>query len=155
VLLLDEPTSGLDPAERVLVRRMLNALKRDHLVFMSSHQMFEVTEVCDQIIFLHQGRVLLRDRVDRVAARIRSKEIDVEFQRPVPLEGIAGLRPIATEVQQLSEHRWRLSFDGRDESRSELLRRCLALGPVTQFANTSLVLEEAYLELIPPPPEES
>ncbi len=49
VLLLDEPTSGLDPAERVLVRRLLIRLKRDHLVFMSSHQMLEVTEVCDRL----------------------------------------------------------------------------------------------------------
>jgi ABC-2 type transport system ATP-binding protein len=149
VLLLDEPTSGLDPAERVLVRRLLNRLKRDHLVFMSSHQMFEVTEVCDQLIFLHQGQVLLRDRVDRVAARIRSRQVDVEFQRPIAPEATAELRTIATEVSVLSERRWRITFDGSDETRVLLLRRCEGLGPIVQFANTSLVLEEAYLELIP------
>ena len=155
VLLLDEPTSGLDPAERVLVRRMLNRLKRDHLVFMSSHQMFEVTEVCDELIFLHQGKVLLRDRVDRVAARIRSREIDVEFEHPVAPEALAGLRSIATELTRLSDRRWRISFDGRDETRIRLLDHCRTVGAVTQFANTSLVLEEAYLELIPPASEES
>ncbi|HEY1197460.1 MAG TPA: ABC transporter ATP-binding protein [Thermoplasmata archaeon] len=149
VLLLDEPTSGLDPAERVLVRRLLNRLKRDHLVFMSSHQMFEVTEVCDQLIFLHHGRVLLRDRVDQVASRIRSRQVDVEFERPVGPEAMTALRAIATEVTAVSERRWRISFDGSDETRVRLLGLCQGLGPVVQFANTSLVLEEAYLELIP------
>jgi len=153
VLLLDEPTSGLDPAERVLVRRLLNQLKRDHLVLMSSHQMLEVTEVCDQLIFLDHGRVLLRDRVDTVAARIRSRQVDVEFERPVAPGAMEGLRAIGAEITLVSEKRWRISFDGRDETRVRLLEICQTLGPVVQFANTSLVLEEAYLELIPKPVE--
>ena len=155
VLLLDEPTSGLDPAERVLVRRLLNQLKRDHLVFMSSHQMFEVTEVCDQVIFLHRGHILLEDRVDRVADRIRSREVDVEFEHSVPSDSMSSLRPVATEISPVSDRRWRILFDGTDESRVRLLELCERVGPVVQFANTSLILEEAYLELIPPPADES
>lgn len=149
VLLLDEPTSGLDPAERVLVRRLLNNLKRDHLILMSSHQMLEVTEVCDELIFLHHGQVLLRDHVEEVAGRIRSRQVDVEFERPVPPEAMVTLRTVAAEVTPVSERRWRISFDGSDETRVRLLGLCQAIGPVAQFANTSLVLEEAYLELIP------
>jgi ABC-2 type transport system ATP-binding protein len=149
VLLLDEPTSGLDPAERVLVRRLLNRLKHDHLVLMSSHQMFEVTEVCDELIFLHQGRILLKDRIDRVAGRIRSRQVDVEFDRPVASDRMAAVRGIATDVVAVSELRWRISFDGSDETRARLLVVCQGLAPVVQFASTSLVLEEAYLELIP------
>jgi ABC-2 type transport system ATP-binding protein len=149
VLLLDEPTSGLDPAERVLVRRLLNRLKRDHLVLLSSHQMLEVTEVCDQVIFLHQGRILLRDRVDRVAGRIRSKEVDVEFQNPVAPEWASALRGAGAEVMPLSDRRWRVSFDGTDATRARLLILCQTLGPVLQFTSPTLALEDAYLELIP------
>jgi len=149
VLLLDEPTSGLDPAERVLVRRLLNGLKRDHLILMSSHQMLEVTEVCDQLIFLDHGRVLLQDRVENVAQRTRLGEVDVEFAQPVPPSAMTPLRAVATSVVALSERRWRLSFDGSDATRVRLLGLCQTIGPVVQFANTSLVLEEAYLELIP------
>ena len=155
VLLLDEPTSGLDPAERVLVRRLLNGLKRDHLVFMSSHQMLEVTEVCDEVVFLHKGRLILKDRVDQVAHRIRSREVDVEFDRPVPREAISILGSIASGISPLSERRWRIAFDGKDATRAELLEKCQSVGRVIQFANTSLVLEEAYLELIPKTPEEA
>jgi ABC-2 type transport system ATP-binding protein len=149
VLLLDEPTSGLDPAERVLVRQMLNRLKRDHLVFMSSHQMLEVTEVCDQLVFLDHGRILLQDRVDRVARRIRSRQVDVEFERPVAPEARKALGAITADVVAVSDRRWRVSFDGSDETRVRLLALCQTLAPVVEFANTSLVLEEAYLELMP------
>jgi len=148
VLLLDEPTSGLDPAERVVVRRLLYRLKRDHLVFMSTHQMVDVTEVCDDLIFLHRGRVLVRDRLDRVAGRIHSRQVDVEFARPVPTEGLAEVRALATQVTAVSERRLRISFDGHDETRVRLLELCRNLGPVIQFASTSLALEEAYVELI-------
>jgi ABC-2 type transport system ATP-binding protein len=148
VLLLDEPTSGLDPAERVLVRGLLNRLKRDHLVFMSSHQMLEVTEVCDQVVFLHHGRVLLEERVDRLAGRIRTRQVDVEFEQPVESEAMARLRPYSDRVVALSERRWRISFNGADENRRRLLELCQELAPVLEYASTSLVLEEAYLELI-------
>jgi len=149
VLLLDEPTSGLDPAEHVVVRRLLNRLKRDHLILMSSHQMLEVTEVCDSLIFLHRGKVLLNDRIDRVAGRIRTRQVDVEFERPVAPERMETLRPFATEVVAVSPTRWRVSFDGSDAARARLLGLCQAAGTVLQFSSTTLVLEEAYLELIP------
>jgi ABC-2 type transport system ATP-binding protein len=149
VILLDEPTSGLDPAERVIVRRLLNRLKHDHLILMSSHQMLEVSEVCDRVVFLHRGKVLLQDTVERLAERIRSRQVDVEFERPVGPEAAASLRPLVTDLTPLSPRRWRLSFDGSDEARVRLLARCQEVGPVAQFANTSLVLEEAYLALIP------
>jgi ABC-2 type transport system ATP-binding protein len=122
---------------------------------MSSHQMLEVSEVCDQLIFLDHGRVLLRDRVDRVAARIRTRQVDVEFEHPVGSEAMAALRPVATDVAAVSERRWRISFDGSDPARIRLLELCQGIGPVIQFANTSLVLEEAYLELISRPAGEA
>jgi hypothetical protein len=75
--------------------------------------------------------------------------VDVEFDRPVPSDRMKALRTIAAEVVPISERRWRISFDGSDGARVQLLQLCQSLGPVLQFANTSLVLEEAYLELIP------
>ncbi len=153
VLLLDEPTSGLDPAERVIVRGVLNRLKRDHLILMSSHQMLEVTEVCDRVAFLHQGKVLLQTRVDEIPGRIRSRQVDVEFAEPVAADKVAALAPVPSEIVRISERHWRIPFDGSNESRARLLRLCQELGPVVQFTGSSLLLEDAYLELIEEPTE--
>lgn len=155
VLLLDEPTSGLDPAERVLVRGLLNQLKRDHLIFMSSHQMLEVAEVCDRVIFLNRGRVLLEAAVDQLAERIRPHQVDVEFAEPVSAERVESLATLPSAVQRLSERRWRFTFDGSSQARARLLHLCQDLGEVVQFTGSSLLLEDAYLELIEEPTEDS
>jgi len=150
VLLLDEPASGLDPAERVIVRTLLVRLKKDHLILMSSHQMGEVTQICDRLVFLDRGKIVLQDRVEEVVARVRSRQVDVEFARPVDLGRIEALRPSFQEVHPLSDRRFRFVFDGTDASRAEILSGCQAIGPLVSFANTSGLLEEAYLQLMSP-----
>ena len=112
--------------------------------------MAEVAQICDQLIFIDRGRILLRDRVDAVVARVRSRQIDVEFELPVTLERFEGMRPVLHEVSALSDRRFRLVFDGTTEARSTLLSGCRALGTVLSFANSSLLLEEAYLDLMAP-----
>jgi ABC-2 type transport system ATP-binding protein len=71
VLLLDEPTSGLDPAGREAMLRLLLALARDHgkSVLLSTHLLGDVERVCETVLILHHGRVLLQGPVDRVRAR--------------------------------------------------------------------------------------
>ncbi len=148
VLLLDEPTSGLDPAERVRVRDALLRLKKDHLIFVSSHLMLEVTEVCDRLVVVNRGRVLLEDRVENVAAHFRSRRVDVEFGGPVTPESRVRLAALSASVEVVNDRRWRVSFDGSDARRADILAACQAVGPVLHFASASLQLEDAYLEVV-------
>lgn len=150
VLLLDEPTSGLDPAERVAVRNVLVELKKDHLILMSSHLLQEVTEICDQVIFINQGKILAQDSVAGIAARFKVTQLDVEFTAPVPPDRWSKLEGLATRVVPVADRRYRLDFDGTDAARAQLLLRCLEIGPVLSFALSSLTLEDAYLKLVGP-----
>jgi ABC-2 type transport system ATP-binding protein len=148
LLLLDEPTSGLDPAERILVRGLLSRLKRDHLILLVSHQVADVAEVCDELIFLDRGRVVLKDTVDRVAGRVRSRELDVEFLGPVPREAFAALAGDVSGLLPLSDRKYRLTFDGSDPARGRILEGCQRIGAVGQFSNASPALEQAYLDVV-------
>ena len=148
VLLLDEPTSGLDPKERVLIRNLLNRLKRDHLILMSSHLMGEVTDICDRVLFVNRGKILLQDSVDKVAERFRSRLLEIEFATPMSPEGLRPLGALVSSVEAVTERKLHLGFDGADPTRVQILRKCLELGPVTSFTNASLVLEDAYLQLM-------
>jgi len=59
LLVLDEPTSGLDPAGRKEVRELLLALKAEgKTVFLSSHILSEIENVCDRVIVINHGRVI-------------------------------------------------------------------------------------------------
>ena len=148
LLILDEPTSGLDPAERILIRELLVRLKADHLILMSSHLMSEVTEICDQVIFLNRGKVALADRVDAVAERFRSRLVEVEFLQPIQPQQIAALGPPLRSVVALTPQRFRIAFDGGDPERAALLVRLQTLAPVVSYAPSGLALEDAYLQLI-------
>ena len=61
LLLLDEPTASLDPAAARDIRAAIRALARaTHCgVLWTSHNMYEVEEVCDRVLFLSRGRILL------------------------------------------------------------------------------------------------
>jgi ABC-2 type transport system ATP-binding protein len=154
VLLLDEPTSGLDPAERVLVRGLLTRLKTDHLILMSSHLMGDITEVCDQLIFVRRGKIVLRDSVGAVASRITQRQLDVEFAQPVPSAALSALAPVVQEVVSLTDRRFRLTFDGTVAGRSEVLDGCRRVAPILRFTDATLVLEEAYRDVIASAPGE-
>ncbi len=61
LLLLDEPTASLDPAAARDIRTSIRAFARDTDcgVLWTSHNMYEVEEVCDRVLFLSHGRILL------------------------------------------------------------------------------------------------
>lgn len=58
ILILDEPINGLDPVQIKEMRDLVNALRGDFTVLISSHILSEVTRTCDRILILDAGRVV-------------------------------------------------------------------------------------------------
>jgi ABC-2 type transport system ATP-binding protein len=71
VLLLDEPTSGLDPSGRDAMLRLLLTLGREHgkSFLLSTHLLGDVDRVCETVVILHHGRVLLQGAVAELRTR--------------------------------------------------------------------------------------
>src|SRR5260370_21026182 len=71
VLLLDEPTSGLDPAGREAMLQLLLNLAREHgkSFLLSTHLLGDVERVCDRVVILHYGQVLLQGSVAELRTR--------------------------------------------------------------------------------------
>ena len=71
VLLLDEPTSGMDPAGREGMLDLLLTLGRDHgkSILLSTHLLGDVEKVCETVIILHQGKVLIQGGVEELRMR--------------------------------------------------------------------------------------
>jgi len=70
LLLFDEPTASLDPATARDIRRIIRAFVADDTpgVLWTSHNMYEVQEVCDRVLFLSHGRILLEGDPKRLPA---------------------------------------------------------------------------------------
>ena len=84
LIVLDEPTNGLDPAGVVEVRELIRRLADDgKTVFLSSHILNEVEQVCDRVAILKRGRVLAEGRVtELVAGRPRVLALSTGRTRP-------------------------------------------------------------------------
>jgi len=67
LLILDEPTVGLDPVSRELIHQLLRQEQnRGTTIFITSHDMWEVDELCDRVIFLNEGQIVANDTPERL-----------------------------------------------------------------------------------------
>jgi ABC-2 type transport system ATP-binding protein len=150
LLILDEPTSGLDPAGREGMLRLLEALGRDHgkSLIVSTHLLGDVERVCDSVIILNLGEILLQGKVDELPARRQNRyRLQIqgdpqEFCRELRLEGVEVLDENERGVLRVSvPPEWAVrnffaladnqgvalrSLQQDDESLEELFHRVLA-----------------------------
>ena len=71
IVLLDEPTTGLDPRGMSEVRGIVKSLKnKDRLIFMSSHILSEVADVCDEVAMIDHGKLLVYDTLQNVTGKV-------------------------------------------------------------------------------------
>ena len=83
LLLLDEPTASLDPAAAQIIRRHIRALAQhgDCGILWTSHNMYEVEEVCDRVLFLSRGRLLLEGDPRRLPGEHGVRNLEELFIR--------------------------------------------------------------------------
>lgn len=67
ILILDEPTSGLDPNQIMEIRDLIRNLGREKMVILSSHIMQEVQALCDRIVIINKGKIIVDDRKENLA----------------------------------------------------------------------------------------
>jgi len=86
LLMLDEPTDGLDPVARSQVRELLIQLKKERgaTIFLNSHLLQEVEQVCDRVAILHQGELRFVGSVDEIRQRRVGHEVDFQLLGPQP-----------------------------------------------------------------------
>lgn len=105
VVFLDEPTSGLDPQGMKEVRELILRLGREgKTVFLSSHLLFEVKQVCSIVGVLRQGKLIALGALDTLAKQLNPSSdfaIEVETSNPEKtlslLQNIAGIKQISSE----------------------------------------------------------
>jgi ABC-2 type transport system ATP-binding protein len=67
VIILDEPTQGLDPIQIIEIRKLIKELSKNRSVILSTHIMQEVEAICDDIVIIHKGNILLSKEVNELA----------------------------------------------------------------------------------------
>jgi len=89
LLVLDEPQTGLDPSGRILVRKILQKLKKmGKTIFLSSHLLYEISEVCDRIVIINRGNLIAVDTLINLEQKMTKKQILCEIFEPLVLSQI-------------------------------------------------------------------
>ncbi len=156
ILLLDEPTIGLDPRGMAEVRDIIRSLKkRDKLIFMSSHLLSEVSDVCDEVAMIDHGKLLVYDKLANVTAAAHTGDgevVEAAFSHPLDV-ALAKTKipeiPGVVTVDRVDERNLRIRFTGGDTAQEEILKELAAMKMgLLSFKRLTTSLEETYLNLI-------
>jgi len=156
VILLDEPTTGLDPRGQAEVRDIVKDLKKkNRLVFMSSHLLNEVQEICDEVAMIDHGKLIVYDSLSNVTKRFSTDGanlIEIELSRDIDEQNlkmnIASLANVSS-VERLDSRRIRVHFSGGLQNQERLLSDLVAMKiGMISFRPSASALEETYLSLI-------
>ena len=151
VIILDEPSTGLDPRGMSEVRDIVMSLK-DRLVFMSSHLLAEVTEVCQEVALIDHGKLLVYDTIENVTHKFAGGggAVEVGFAGNVEEQLVARVAklPGVTSAARSNDRHLVVRFDPGSVTQDKLLESVAALkAGALSFSPTS-GLEDAYLSLI-------
>ena len=105
LLILDEPTNGLDPSQTEQMRRLIQGLARSATVILSTHIMQEVDAVCDRVLILRNGKLVVDAKLDELRD---SKELHlltslVKSSALSRLADIEGVREVLEGADESTE----------------------------------------------------
>jgi ABC-2 type transport system ATP-binding protein len=155
IILLDEPTTGLDPRGMSEVREIIKSLKdKQRLIFMSSHILSEVADVCDEVAMIERGKLVVYDTISNITARVSGGEnvVEVGLRHNVDVEMINMIVTKVTGidvVEKSDDTTFKIRFKGGLDAQEKILAGIVRLNiGVVSYRPASSALEEAYLRLI-------
>jgi ABC-2 type transport system ATP-binding protein len=156
VIMLDEPTTGLDPRGQAEVRDIVKDLKKkNRLVFMSSHLLNEVQDICDEVAMIDHGKLIVYDSLSNVTKRFSSdgsNTVEIELSRDIDDQSVnrnIGSLASVSSAERLDSRKVRIHFSGGIENQERLLQELatMRIGMVS-FRPSASALEDTYLSLI-------
>jgi ABC-2 type transport system ATP-binding protein len=142
LVIIDEPFSGLDPVNTQMVKNVLMDLRRQGVtIIMSTHQMHQVEEMCDRILLVNHGRVVLYGNLDDIRRQYSGHAVLVRTEGNLPT--IPGVESIVTHNSAL-----KLTLSPGTSPQDVL--RALVAQDVTleQFEIATPTLDEIFIRVV-------
>ena len=118
LLILDEPTTGLDPNQLVSIRKLIRELGKDKTVLLSTHILQEVDALCDRVIIINKGEIVL----DQALEELRNKQeqiIEVSFDYRIEVVALEKLPNIQKAVN-IHDFDYELHIKGTKDMRPSI-----------------------------------
>ncbi|WP_400204424.1 ABC transporter ATP-binding protein [Candidatus Methanomassiliicoccus intestinalis] len=150
IIILDEPTSGLDPRGVAEVREFLKEMKAEDLtILISSHNLHEVSGLCDRAVIINKGHLLKDDVISNIVSSEYSKTVSIKINGEITseiVEKISGLDNVVSAESINNEIK--IQLRGGIDEQTGLLKDISACNIDIYQVSEADELETAYLNLI-------
>jgi ABC-2 type transport system ATP-binding protein len=154
ILILDEPAAGLDPRARIELRYlMLQLAEQGKTLFVSSHILTELAEICSEMLIIDKGKMLHFGSVAEVQGQMqKTLEISVRLLKDgdetARLEQFLVVRRNIADLRVLEGGDVNFSFQGDQSAIPELVREIVAAGfSLIEFKTLALSMEDVFMQI--------
>lgn len=150
ILILDEPAAGLDPRARIELRELLSLLaNQGKAIFISSHILAELTEICHGAVIIEQGRILEAGKTDEILAKREQKLTYALRSMSNPDELMRDLLQMPhIDHPRQAGNEFLFEVEGSEENAFELLNLLIQKNHrVIEFRQTKTNLEDIFMNI--------
>ena len=145
LLICDEPTSALDPVGRKEILDILADVKKETTVIFSTHILSDVERICDNIAFLHDGKIALHGSLEEIKGTRGGTGLELDFYKPEDAEKFNQVYKNGTFVNQI-----RIRFEKKNEKDMMEIMKVLVEHeiPIQKIEMLEPNLEDLFLEVV-------
>ncbi|MGK0427663.1 MAG: ABC-2 type transport system ATP-binding protein [Ulvibacter sp.] len=146
VLILDEPTTGLDPNQLIEIRALIKNVGASKTVLLSTHIMQEVEAICDRVIIINKGKIVLDKKLTDLKKNAQ-QIVEVEFDYRVEEVALMKIER-AEKVENTSGFVYQIYFNSEKDMRSQVFDYAHDNGlKILQLRQKNTTLEKLFIEL--------
>jgi len=155
ILILDEPTVGLDPKQVIEIRNLIKSLRKNHTVFISSHILSEISQMCQKVIIINKGKVVAIDTPNNLENKIARNSIVINIEDPNEnIEKIKEKIPEIIEIKFINKLEKDIKqYEIFVKENADIRKKLFEILPqknisILELKNSEVGLEEAFIKLI-------
>lgn len=143
LIILDEPFSGLDPVNSKLIEEEIQKLReKGATIIFSTHRMEQVEEICENIILINKGHVVLNGKVSEIKQQFKKHEFSIHYTGSLP--ALSNRFPVVRQM----DHELVMKLD-QQSTGNDLLRELINQQvQVTSFNEILPSLNEIFIEQV-------
>lgn len=151
LLILDEITNGLDPLWAKQVRDLITELNKDGItIVFSSHNLFEIQQICNRVGIIHKGQLVAEDSIDLIKNYIEADSIitiGIYNLSPEMVEWIKQKNE-TKKVEQMNENKVLVYADSKYDIKPDIIHGLVSLGAnIFELSEKSRSLEDVFIHL--------